>query len=71
MMTSSSRVVRNTVWQLQPAFHSNIRDSHDARSVTRDTVALSPFRQTEQELRAELSKRLAKLCNYSGKSPRR
>lgn len=71
MMSSSMRVVRNTVWQLQPVFVPNSRALSGERPAAREPVAYSPLRQTEQDLRAELSKRLSRLCNYSGKSPRR
>lgn len=70
MISSGTRIVRNTVWQL-PVICSAFTQSSSEKSVPAERIATTFYRQSEQELRAELSARLAKLCNYSGKSSRR
>jgi hypothetical protein len=70
MISSGTRLVRNTVWHLPIAF-SHQMASQTEKILAAETTAKSFYRQSEQDLRAELSARLAKLCNYSGKSSRR
>ena len=66
MISSGTRLVRNTVWHLPL-----ICSPQPQQFLPVERITTSVYRQSEQDLRAELSARLAKLCNYSGKSPRR
>jgi hypothetical protein len=66
MISSGTRLVRNTVWHLPL-----ICSPQPQQVLPVERITTSVYRQSEQDLRAELSARLAKLCNYSGKSPRR
>jgi len=66
MISSATRLVRNTVWHLPL-----ICSPRPQQALPAGRIDTGFYRQSEQELRAELSARLAKLCNYSGKSARR
>lgn len=70
MISSGTRVVRNTFWQL-PSVFSPIPYAKPEKRVSVEPVCHPYYHQSEQEFRAELSARLAKVCNYSGKSSRR
>ena len=70
MISSGTRIVRNTVWHLPIAFTHQMALQAEKNPAAGPMVK-SFYRYSEQELRAELSARLAKLCNYSGKLSRR
>lgn len=71
MISGGTRVVRNTIWSYQPVMA--VPSRHEtAISLLQPIGFTAMSREAEdRQLRAALSARLSKLCNYSGKTARR
>jgi hypothetical protein len=70
MITGSTRVIPNTVWKLDHA-GNDWSNFYDRMPAPAKMSGMCMTELDERALRAQLSERLAKLCNYSGKLAQR